>query len=72
MNANQIVTGLIALDDMRRADNVFWIKFAELVKEARTMETKCRRYIDDNPGARADCEYMIAQGKRCSDCPVVR
>ena len=29
----------------------------------------CDRYIDDFPGIRANCESMIANGKRCVGCP---
>lgn len=30
---------------------------------------ECRRYMDDYPGVRAECERNIAAGKRCPDCP---
>lgn len=33
---------------------------------------ECRRYIDDFPGARAECEAAISAGLRCYDCPNVR
>ena len=39
------------------------------IDAAKQEQPQCRRYMDDFPGARADCEYQIAKGKRCSDCP---
>ena len=39
------------------------------ISAAKQEQPQCRRYMDDFPGARADCEYQIAKGKRCSDCP---
>lgn len=30
---------------------------------------ECRRFMDDYPGARAECEARIAKGFRCADCP---
>lgn len=31
--------------------------------------SECLRYIDDFPGARAECERNIAAGHYCRDCP---
>jgi len=30
---------------------------------------ECRRYMDDYPGVRAECERKIAAGTFCYDCP---
>lgn len=31
---------------------------------------ECRRYIDDYPSLRHECEDKIARGERCKDCPI--
>jgi len=38
-------------------------------RRAGPFAEECRRYMDDYPGARAECEDNIKQGRRCRDCP---
>ena len=49
-----------------------WIQADNLrtaLAAAKQEKPECRRYMDDAPGVRAECEYQIAKGNRCFDCP---
>jgi hypothetical protein len=42
----------------------------ELLPLPAALDKQCRRYMDDAPGMRADCEYQIRHDPNgCFDCP---